>query len=405
MIPAYVRFAIYAFAVFCLGLAPAIGAQESSSSGRHWVGTWSASIQEVEEKLLPGNFKKLDDTTMRQVVRVSLGGTKLRVRLSNAFADWNDDLSIDSVTVALSSGDDTIQLETLCPVTFHGRTSVTVPWGTMMVSDPLTFDLPAGSDLAVTMYVAKAPKRISGHRSARGEYIHLLSGDKTKDGSLSDSTSSTCWYYLSGVDVLSSTPNRALICLGDSITDGKGSTEGANRRWPDFLARRLQGANIGVLNQGIGGNALWRGGIGQTALQRLERDVLSQPGAQWAIVFEGVNDLGGGKTKAEELIEALEQIVIRGHECGLRVYGATILPCGDSFYFNPELETKRQAVNEWIRTSGVFDAVIDLDTVLRNPANPTKLLPEADSGDHLHPNDAGHRLIAEAIDINLFTGQ
>lgn len=382
-------------------------AQSISPAGDHWVGTWSTSVQEVEQELIPEEFNQLDDTTIRQVVRVSIGGEQLRIRISNAFADWSDDLSISAVNVALCEEDDEIKSSTLKPVTFNGKTSVTIPYGVLMVSDPVDFDLPAGADLVVTMHVEDATRRISGHRSARGEYAYLKKGDKVDARKLSSSEESTCWYYLSGVDVLAPPTGAAVVCLGDSITDGKGSTEGENRRWPDLLAERLRvsrkTSEIGVLNQGIGGNCLWRGGIGQTALQRLERDVLSQPGIRWLIVMEGINDLGGGKTSADEIITSYEQIIIRAHERGLKVYGVTILPCGDSFYFKPELEKQRQKVNTWIRESGAFDAVLDWDAVVRDPGNPENLLPEADCGDHLHLRDEGYRMLAESVDLELFT--
>ena len=359
-----------------------------------WVGSWSTSVQEVEQKLLPEGFERLDHTTLRQVVRTSIGGKQLRVRLSNAFADWSDDLTISSVSVSLAGKD---QMST--PVLFHGEPSVTVPYGVLMVSDPVDFELPAGADLLVTMEVTDATKRISGHRSARGEYALLQQGSRK--------AKSTCWYYLGGVDVLTSDSSAAaVVCLGDSITDGKGSTEGKNRRWPDLLAQRLRESpktsGVAVLNQGIGGNCLWRGGIGQTALQRMERDVFSQPGARWLIVMEGINDLGGGTTSAAEMIVSYQQIIARARDCGLSVYGATILPCGNSFYDKPGLEEKRQTVNEWIRTSGAFDAVLDWDAVVRDPAHPDRLLPEADCGDHLHLSDKGYAMLANAIDLSLF---
>ena len=162
-------------------------------------------------------------------------------------------------------------------------------------------------------------------------------------------------------------------------------------------------ADIGVLNQGIGGNCLWAGGIGQTVLQRLERDVLAQPGAKWVIVLEGINDLGGRRTTTEEIITALEQVIAQSQACGILVYGSTILPCGESFYFNPRLEEKRETINDWIRNSGAFDAVIDWDAVVRDPENPTKLLPQADSGDHLHLSEEGYRMMVEAMDLALFS--
>ena len=361
-----------------------------AAAGPRWVGTWGTSVQQVEMKLVPEGFESLSGTEIRQEVHVSIGGPQLRVRLSNAFADWSDDLTVDSVRVELDG--------TSVPVLFRGQASVTVPYGVLMVSDPVECELPPGADLTVIMQVNHAPKRISGHRSARGEYAVLKNGDRE--------AKSTCWYYLAGVDVLSSDASRAVVCLGDSITDGKGSTEGENIRWPDLFAKRLRSnsktADVSVLNQGIGGNCLWRGGIGQTALQRLERDVLSQPGAEWLIVMEGINDLGGGKTTADELIVSCQQIIARAHDCGLKVVGVTILPCGESFYDKPGLEEKRQQVNEWIRTSDAFDAVFDWDAVVRDPSNPRNLLSEADCGDHLHLSNKGYEMLADAIELTLF---
>ncbi len=372
----------------------------------HWVGTWASSAQEVEAKLMPEQFQQLSDTTLRQIVRVSIGGDRLRVRLSNAFADWRDNLEISAVTVAESTGDKGIVSGTAKTLTFSGKTSVTIPYGTLMVSDPLAFELKPGSDLAVTMHVNKAPKKTTGHRSARGEVVFIQAGDAVNQTLLKDAVANKCWYYLCGVEVTTPTSSAAVICLGDSITDGKGSTEGQNRRWPDYLARRLQAnpdtAEIGILNQGIGGNCLWSGGLGQPVLQRLERDVLAQPGARWVIVLEGINDLGGGHTTADEIITSLQQVIAQAQACSLLVYGSTILPCGDSFYFKPQLEAKRLKINHWIRTSNAFDAVIDWDAVVRDPQNPSKLRPEADCGDHLHLSDEGYRMMAESVDLSLF---
>ena len=372
----------------------------------HWVGTWASSAQEVEAKLMPPEFQQLNDTTLRQVVRVSVGGEMLRVRFSNAFADWCDNLIIDEAFIAVSTGKNAVMPETTKPLTFSGKSSVMIPYGTLIVSDPVAFDLKPGSDLAVTIYISKAPKKTSGHRSARGEVVFIQSGNAVTQKELPSSVPNKCWYYLCGVEVLAPASGAAVVCLGDSITDGKGSTEGQNRRWPDYLARRLQAnpetADIGVLNQGIGGNCLWDGGIGQTVLQRLERDVLAQPAARWVIVLEGINDLGGKRTSAEEIITSFEQIIAQSHARGMLVYGSTILPCGKSFYFNPELEAKRQKINEWVRNNGAFDAVIDWDAVVRDPQDPSMLRQEADCGDHLHLSDEGYRMMVEAVDLNLF---
>jgi lysophospholipase L1-like esterase len=217
---------------------------------------------------------------------------------------------------------------------------------------------------------------------------------------------------LNGVQVLAPPAAAAVVVLGNSIADGRGSGTNRQNRWPDNLARRLRGdpatRDVAVLNAGIGGNTVLRGGLGPTALQRLERDVLLQPGARWLIVSEGVNDIGGAQgpdsaaSVARQLQDAYREIIRRAHAQGLRVYGATILPFGGSFYDNPEREAARQTVNAWIRTSGEFDAVIDLDAAMRNPSLPTRLRGETDGGDHLHPNERGYQEIADAIDLRLF---
>jgi alpha-N-arabinofuranosidase len=399
------------YAIILIGLLLGSGCTQDLHAKQikcdHWVGTWAASAQQVEAKLMPSEFQKLDDTTLRQVVRVSIGGEKLRVRFSNAFADWSDSLIIDEAYIAVSAGGNTIEQQTSKPLTFNGKASWIIPYGTLIVSDPVKFDLTPGSDLAITIHVQKAPKKTTGHRSARGEVVYIQSGNVVTEKELPTSVVNKCWYYLCGVEVLAAGSSGAVVCLGDSITDGKGSTEGQNRRWPDYLARRFQSipetANIGVLNQGIGGNCLWSGGLGQTVLQRLQRDVLAQPGARWIILLEGINDLGGGKTTAEEIITSYKQIISRSQACGLLVYGSTILPCGESFYYKDQLEDKRQKINNWIRSSGAFDAVIDWDAVARDPQDPAKLRSETDCGDHLHLSDKGYQMMADAIDLNLFS--
>ena len=218
------------------------------------------------------------------------------------------------------------------------------------------------------------------------------------------------WYILTGIDVLAEA-SAAIVTLGDSITDGRGSTTDGNNRWPDNLAQRLQAnatkKNIAVLNQGVGGNCVLRGGLGSPALDRFERDVLGQNGVRWLIILEGVNDIGGSRGTntalvASELIAAYVQMIVRAHAQNIRVFGGTILPFDGSSYFSPEHEAARQTVNDWIRTSGKFDAVIDFDTAMRDPQNPSRLAPAADGGDHLHPGVRGYEMMAEAINLKLF---
>ncbi len=397
--------------ILCLTVCGNCISQNAVNPGnqKHWIGTWATSVQTVEPKLMPEEHQKLDNRTIRQVVRVSCGGNTISIRFSNAFADWRDNLETGEAYIAVSAGGSSIVPGSLKQLTFSGKTNATIPYGTIMVSDPIEFALKPGSDLVITIYVSKSPSKISGHRSARGEVVYIQSGNAAKNERLESAAANKCWYFLSGVDILTEDSNASIVCLGDSITDGKGSTEGDNCRWPDYLARRLQAnegtKGIGILNQGIGGNCLIYGGIGQPVMQRMDRDVLSQPGAKWVIILEGINDLGGGQTSAEDIITSYKQIIYRCKSCGMKVIGSTILPCGESFYYQETLEAKRLKINKWIRTSGEFDKVIDWDAVVRDPENPAKLLPIADSGDHLHLSDEGYRLMAEAIALTWFENQ
>ena len=261
------------------------------------------------------------------------------------------------------------------------------------------------------MHFGQVSRDVTGHPGARCT-SYLQKGDFVSAATLPTPVTVEHWYILSGVEVWAEHPGGVLAILGDSITDGRGSTTDRNRRWPDDLARRLladpRTARIGVLNQGIGGNRLLHDGLGPPALARLDRDVLEQPGVRWLIVFEGVNDLGSAPPDApgevaREVIAAYEQIIQRAHARNLRVYGATITPFGGSFYASPAREANWQAVNHWIRTSGRFDAVIDFAAAVRDSTDPSRLAVPLDCGDHLHLSDKGYDVIAEAIDLDLFT--
>jgi lysophospholipase L1-like esterase len=292
---------------------------------------------------------------------------------------------------------------------------VTIPEGASVVSDPLDFDLPPLSDLTLSVYLRGAPVSVTGHPGSRTT-SYLQPGDAASAPAMVGAATVDRWYFLSGIDVVAGPGASAVAILGDSITDGRGSTTNGNDRWPDNLARRLSAnratAEVAVLNHGIGGNRLLRDGKGPNGLARLDRDVLSQPGVRWLIVLLGVNDIGtaaGARARGEagatsdDLIAAYEQVVQRAHGHGIRVFGATILPFeGFSAYFTPEAEADRRRVNDWIRTSGVFDAVIDFDAATRDPASPSRLAPAVDGGDHLHPSAAGYKVMADAIDLALF---
>ncbi len=390
------------------------GAQTQSTPA-NWVTTWGAS-QQIPE---PGNAlapEDLTDATLRQIFHVSLGGSVLRVHFSNTFG--TEPLHIASAHIArpVSPSSSGIDPATDHPLTFAGNPDVFIPPGAEFVTDPLTFDVAPLSDQAVSFHLAVPPARETGHPGSRATsyYVH---GDFAGAPSLTEPKSVEHWYTVTAIDVEAPAGAAAIVALGDSITDGHGATTNGNDRWTDVLAQRLQAArlNIGVSNQGIGGNHLLTDGLGPNALARFDRDVLAPAGVEWLIVFEGVNDLGGLARTGEvppadhatfvaRVLAAYQQIVARAHARGLKVYGATITPYVGSGYYHPGplSEADRQAVNAWIRAAGHFDAVIDFDAVVRDPQQLDRLLPLYDCGDHLHPSPAGYKAMATAIPLSLF---
>ncbi|MER5266383.1 SGNH/GDSL hydrolase family protein [Actinosynnema sp. NPDC002837] len=402
----------------------AIGAEPSSTATERWVHTWASMPQLTESSNMPPapftqNGVVLANATLRQTVHVSVGGNQLRLRFSNAFG--GAPLPITAVTVAVPRGGlagvNAVEPGTSRPVTFHGKTSTTIQKGAQAVSDPISFPLAAQANLTVTTYLAQgqASTGITSHPGSRTT-SHLLAGNHVDADAMSGSTPTDHWYFLSGVEVLSGPSTASLVVLGDSLTDGRGSTTNGNNRWPDQLLARLQAqpdtADVAVVNQGAGGNSVLRGGLGPTALSRLDRDVLAQSGIEWLVVFEGVNDIGGSPATdagrrqiAAELIDAYDQIILQSQAQGIRVFGATLLPFGGNGYDDAagHHEQARQAVNTWIRTSGRFDAVIDFDQAVRDPAQPRRLKAAYDSGDHLHLNPAGYRALADAVPAHLLT--
>ncbi len=383
-----------------------------------WVTSWGASqqIPEPQNSLPPGDLR---DATVRQIFHLSVGGSAVRVHLSNAFG--TEALRFTSVHIArpLSPASAAIDPATDRPLTFAGSPAVTIPPGAEYVSDPVNLPVPALSDLAVTFHLDAPPSRETGHPGSRATtyYEH---GDEVGAPDLPDARHVEHWYQVTEIDVPAAPGAAAVVALGDSITDGHGATTNGNDRWTDVLAAHLQSSPatraIGVSNQGIGGNHLLTDGLGPNVLARFDRDVLAPAGVRWLIVFEGVNDLGGlaraGEVSPEDhadlvarVIAAYRQIVTRAHAHGLRVYGATITPYVGSGYYHPGplSEADRQSVNQWIRASGNFDAVIDFDAVVRDPAQPDRLLPAYDCGDHLHPSPAGYKAMGEAIPLALFT--
>jgi len=282
-----------------------------------------------------------------------------------------------------------------------------------MISDPITFPVGALSDLAVSFSASKVPDGITGHPGSRATSF-LTTGDTVSAPVLTNPVTADHWYVLDGVDVSGKSSGGSVVALGDSITDGRGSITNGNTRWADFLARRLgaekRTSDLGVLNEGIGGNCILRGGLGPTALSRFDRDVIGQSGVKWVLIFEGVNDIGGARraaaagdapTVADNIILALQQFILRAHAHGIKVYGITITPFAGSSYSAASTEAERTKVNNWIRTSGKFDAVADFDKAAGDPAKPEQLDAAADSGDHLHLSSEGYKRLAEAIDLKL----
>jgi lysophospholipase L1-like esterase len=410
----FLTIAVFALVANCLwaqgGLSPVADA-------RVWVASWGAS-QQVPEPQNALSADDLRDATVRQIFHLSVGGSALRVHLSNVFG--TDPLHFDSVHIArpLSTSSSAIDVASDRPLTFAGRSDVTVPQGAEFVSDPLDYPVAPLSNLAVTFHIDLSPVTESGHPGSRATsyYEH---GDLVSAAELTDPKHVDHWYQVSEIDVQAAPGAAAVVALGDSITDGHGATTNENDRWTDVLAQRLQSSaetrNIGVSNQGIGGNHLLHDGLGPSALARFDRDVLAPAGVRWVIVFEGVNDLGElartTEVSAEEhaaivsrVLAAYQQIAARAHAHGLKIYGATITPYAGSSYYHPGRlsEADRQEVNRWIRNPGHFDAVIDFDNVVRDPAHPDQLMPAYDSGDHLHPSPAGYKAMGSAIPMALF---
>ncbi len=383
-----------------------------------WIATWGASqqIPEPQNALPP---ESLRDATIREIFHLSAGGPSLRVHLSNAFGITPLHLTSVHIARPLSPASSSIDPATDRALTFSGAPDVTIPPGAEYVSDPIDYPVSPLADVAVTFHLDVPPKQQTGHPGSRATtwYVH---GDSTAAPELTNPHHIDHWYFVTAIDVLAPAGAASVVALGDSITDGHGATTNGNDRWTDVLAARLQHLpatrNIGVSNQGIGGNHLLTDGLGPNVLARFDRDVLAPAGVRWLIVFEGVNDLGGLARLAEvpaaqhaalvqRVLAAYAQVIARAHAHGLRVIGATITPYTGSNYYHPGplSEADRVAVNQWIRTPGHFDAVVDFDQVIRDPQQPNSLLPAYDSGDHLHPSPAGYRAMGDAIPLTLFT--
>ncbi|MET8452267.1 SGNH/GDSL hydrolase family protein [Streptomyces sp. NPDC005209] len=382
-------------AVVLLAAVACQSAPAQAADARHDVVTWAASADRLGEGVA--------DRGYRLVVHTSAAGSELRVCLSNAFGDRP--LTFDNVHVGVRRQGAELQKGSNRRLTFGGARTVTVPAGATVWSDPLSGKVPAGTDLAVSVHSPDAAGPATGHGMAM-QTSYVTQGDHTGEEGGGNWTATTgSWFYLDAVSVRPpSAATGAVVALGDSITDGWQSTTDLNRRWPDYLSRRLQAAGTtveGVANEGISGNKVLADGAGRSALHRLDRDVLSQPGVRTVFLFEGVNDIKAhtGVT-AQDMIAGYREIVDRAHAAGRCVVGATVGPFKGWSEWDPAAEAVRQEVNQFIRTSGEFDAVADFDHALRSPYDPERILPFLDGGDHLHPNDKGMRAMADTVDLD-----
>lgn len=375
-----------------------------------WVTAWGAAPA--------SSGPSLSSKTVRQITRLSIGGSHLRVRLSNLFG--KGPLSIGSVRVAVHAGGSQIQRNTDRALTFEGSSEITIPKGGDALSDSIEFPVKALTQVAVSMYV-RGDGGASTIHGTGFQTAYIASGDATAGTDFPSGETDDSRYFLTDIEVAATRGARTLVVLGDSITDGVGSTENGNARWPDVLATRLQAdpslASIAVVNAGISGNRILNDGrrpfIGPSSLSRFDRDVLGKPGVGFVILLQGSNDISAADmlttpedhVSAQQIIEGMKTLIAKAHARGIRIFGGTLLPregVGKPFINSDAGRAKRREVNEWIKTSGAFDAVLDFERVMTDPARPGHLRPAYDSGDHLHPNDAGFAAMASSIDLSLF---
>jgi lysophospholipase L1-like esterase len=405
--------------------AQSSGAPQRAAADRHWVGTWATGLVARAATPTPApaaagqpppapplNF---NNQTLRQIVRVSIGGSDVRAVFSNAFG--TAPLQVGGASIALREKAEAIAAGSSRPLLFSGKTSAMIAPGAILVSDPVALNVPDLADLAVDLYLpgdtAAAGSPLAHHPGNGALQTNYISETGNHAGSmkLPVRTTTLIWHFLSRVEVTAPTQVGAVVTFGDSITDGSRSTPDTNNRWPNHLARRLLAQNIrmGVLNAGIGGNRLLSDGNSQSALARFDRDVAAQSGATHLVVLIGINDIGNRQARAsvDDLIAGHRQIVARARARGLRVFAATLTPFEGATlgpdYWTPEGDATRQAFNRWLRTSGEYDAVFDFEAAVRDPATPTRVLQKYSSPDNLHPNDAGYQALADAIDLSVFT--
>lgn len=373
-----------------------------------WVGTWVTAQQLVEPYNVPPQ-PGISNNTLRQIVRVSIGGDSLRVRFSNEYS--SNPLVIKEAQIALSLGQGNIDTTSTKTLAFNNLAETTIEAGSAVFSDAIAFNLNTRTDIAISIYFGQTPSDITGHPGSRTT-SYIVEGNAVKSPNVENAIPTDHWYVINSIDVKVPEQSAAVAILGNSITDGRGSGTNKQNRWPDILSESLlknpNTQHIAVLNQGIGGNCVLKQCLGPSATDRFESDVLNQSGVKWMIILEGVNDLGQTQDSAQamkvanDLIEAFQSMIEQAHANNIKAYGATILPFGKSFYYADYRETARQKVNQWMRNSGQFDAIIDFDLIMRNPADTITLKDDIHSGDFLHPNEKGYQLMGTSVDLSLF---
>ena len=419
-----------ALAVSLLALAlPAHAAKPKADPPNYWVGTWTTSNIAFD-----GTKTNLGaaDKTLREIVHVSLGGPLVRVTLTNEFG--TEPLVVGAVHIALAGPEGTLELASANALTFNGKPAITIPAGAVAVSDPAALNLPTNSNLAISLFLPAQPLSLATLHPDAHTTSYVAAGKVVGEKTLSNAAKITSWAFLKEVDVKPLVEAAAVVTLGDSITDGAQSVVDSNGNWPAVLAKRLSEGkktkNLGVLNAGISGNMLLHNGAGSpagldkmpnygtglSALSRFDEQVLALPGVQFLIVLEGINDIGhlrdaaqlpaqGAAPTADDLIQGYVQLIERAHGHGIKVFMATLLPYQGAFYATPEGEVMRKAVNAWIRSNKLADGVIDFDNTMRDKSNPDAARVDLMAPDHLHPNNAGYKVMGDSIDLKLFTSK